>query len=119
MDMETTFTFDLAKENVIDTGDFILSNEITFNSRKITDSLVSITNEVILIDDISPEFNGVYDADDGGQFVGLTSFRLTTSETGITTSLFVKTFDASSLQLSIPQMTKFIFQNTILAPGSN
>ena len=52
MDMETTFTFDLAKENVIDTGDFILSNEITFNSRKITDSLVSITNEVILIDDI-------------------------------------------------------------------
>ena len=96
MDMETTFTFDLAKENVIDTGDFILSNEITFNSRKITDSLVSITNEVILIDDISPEFDGVYDADDGGQFVGLTSFRLTTSETGITTSLFVKTFDASS-----------------------
>ena len=40
------------------------------------------------------EFDGVYDADDGGQFVGLTSFRLTTSETGITTSLFVKTFNS-------------------------
>ena len=96
VNLNTTYQFDLASENIIDTGLFSLSNEITFNSRRITDSIEAKTNRAVLIDDISPYFTGEYDADDGGQFVGVTSFRLTTSETGITTSLFVKYFDSAA-----------------------
>lgn len=96
VNLNTTYQFDLASENIIDIGSFSLSNEITFNSRRITDSIEAKTNRAVLIDDISPYFTGVYDADDGGQFVGLSSFRLTTSETGITTSLFVKYFDSAA-----------------------
>jgi len=96
VNLNTTYQFDLASENIIDTGLFSLSNEIAFNSRRITDSIEAKTNRAVLIDDISPNFTGEYDADDGGQFVGVTSFRLTTSETGITTSLFVKYFDSAA-----------------------
>ena len=96
VNLNTTYQFDLASENIIDVGAFSISDEITFNSRRITDSIEAKTNRAVLIDDISPYFTGVYDADDGGQFVGLSSFRLTTSETGITTSLFVKYFDSAA-----------------------
>ena len=96
VNLNTTYQFDLASENIIDVGPYSLSNEITFNSRRITDSIEAKTNRAVLIDDISPYFTGVYDADGGGQFVGVNSFRLTTSETGITTSLFVKYFDSAA-----------------------
>ena len=94
--LDTTYQFDLASENIIDVGEFSISDEITFNSRRITDSIEAKTNRAVLIDDISPYFTGEYDADGGGQFVGLSSFRLTTSESGITTSLFVKYFDSAA-----------------------
>ena len=94
--LDTTYQFDLASENIRDVGSFSISDEITFNSRRITDSIEARTNRAILIDDISEEFTGEYDADDGGKFVGVSSFRLTTSETGITTSLFVKYFDSAA-----------------------
>ena len=90
LNLEKVYDFDLVNENIIDTGDFNVSNEFTFNSRELTDSVVAISNKVTLIDDISPQFTGYYDAENGGKFVGLTSFRLTSSESGITTSLFVK-----------------------------
>ena len=96
VNLNTAYQFDLASENVIDVGSFSLSDEITFNSRRITDSIEAKTNRAVLIDDISPYFTGEYDADDGGQIVGVSSFRLTTSETGITTSLFVKYFDSAA-----------------------
>lgn len=96
VNLNTTYQFDLASENIRDVGAFSISDEITFNSRRLTDSIEAKTNRAVLIDDISPYFTGEYDADDGGQFVGVSSFRLTTSETGITTSLFVKYFDSAA-----------------------
>ena len=93
--LNTVYQFDLASENINDIGSFSLSDEITFNSRKITDSIEALTNRATLIDDISEEFTGEYDPDDGGKFVGVTSFRLKTSESGISTSLFVKYFNSA------------------------
>ena len=96
LNIEKVYDFDLVNENIIDTGEFNLSNELTFNARELTDSVVAVSNKVTLIDDISPQFTGYYDAENGGKFVGLTSFRLTSSETGITTSLFVKQVSAGN-----------------------
>ncbi len=93
--LNTVYQFDLASENTKDVGSFSISDEITFNSRELTDSIEAVTNRVTLIDDISEEFTGEYDPDDGGKFVGLTSFRLKTSQSGISTSLFVKYFNSA------------------------
>ena len=93
--LNTVYQFDLASENTRDVGSFSVSDEITFNSRKITDSIEALTNRATLIDDISEEFTGEYDPDDGGKFVGVTSFRLKTSQSGISTSLFVKYFNSA------------------------
>ena len=93
--LNTVYQFDLASENTKDVGSFSISDEITFNSRKITDSIEALTNRATLIDDISEEFTGEYDPDDGGKFVGVTSFRLKTSQSGISTSLFVKYFNSA------------------------
>ena len=51
------FDFDLAKENNITINGKINSNEITFNSTVIQDYIESIGNRVLMIDDISPQFN--------------------------------------------------------------
>ena len=92
--------FDLVTENIIDVGDFDISNEITFKSRQLTDSIFSLTNSSFTIDDISDQFTGRHDLSDGSNIVGLSSFRLTTSRSGITTALFVKTIDSSSSNVS-------------------
>lgn len=101
LNIEKVYDFDLVNENIIDTGEFNLSNELTFNSRELTDSVVAVSNKVTLIDDISPQFTGYYDAENGGKFVGLTSFRLTTSESGITTALFVKNVSVGNTSIVI------------------
>lgn len=88
--------FDLVNEISLDAGPFFFSKEIIFNSRQLTDSIESRTNRCILIDDISEQFTGEIDDANGSDIVGLTTFRLTTSETGNKSSLFVKSFDASS-----------------------
>ena len=100
--------FDLVTENIIDVGDFNISNEITFKSKQLTDSIFSLTNSSFIIDDISDQFTGRHDLDDGSKIVGLSSFRLTTSRSGITTALFVKTIDSSSSNVSISDDTLII-----------
>lgn len=106
LNLEKVYDFDLVNENIIDAGEFKVSNELTFNSRELTDSIVAVSNKVTLIDDISPQFTGYYDAENGGKFVGLTSFRLTTSESGITTALFVKSIGAGNTSIVITESDK-------------
>lgn len=49
--------FDLVRENIIQIGSKIGSNEISFNSRILQDYVESIGNRVLVIDDISKLFN--------------------------------------------------------------
>lgn len=96
MNLEEVYSFDYVTENNIDVGDFSFSNEINFDTKQLTDSIISLTNKAIILDDISDQFTGEYDADVGGNFVGLTSFKLTTSDSGVNNvPIFVKTFDSS------------------------
>ena len=114
INLEKVYSFDYVTENNIDTGTFSFSNEINFDTKQLTDSIVSLTNRVIILDDISDQFNGEYDAEDGGNFVGLTSFRLTTSESGVNNvPLFVKSFDSSDSDVVI------IDQDKIYIPDHN
>ena len=100
INLEKVYNFDYVVENNIDAGEFSFSNEINFDSKQLTDSIISISNRAIILDDISNQFTGEYDADDGGNFVGLTSFRLTTSENGVNNvPLFVKKFDSSETDI--------------------
>lgn len=55
--LNCVYDFDLASENSLIIGSSIISDEITFSSRIITDYFESIGNRVLLIDDISPFFN--------------------------------------------------------------
>ena len=56
-DLECVSNFDYATENNIGTTTNPLSDEITFKTRIISDFIESIGNRVLLIDDISPEFD--------------------------------------------------------------
>lgn len=49
--------FDLVRENNIVFGDNLKSNEIYFESRVLQDYIESFGNRVLMIDDISPQFN--------------------------------------------------------------
>ncbi len=51
------YDFDLASENVLINDSRVLSDEITFSSRVLTDYYESVGNRVLSIDDISPLFN--------------------------------------------------------------
>ncbi|MGA1048279.1 MAG: hypothetical protein ACO3UU_09725, partial [Minisyncoccia bacterium] len=55
--LNCVYDFDLAKENVLRTDSGILTDEITFSSRILTDYFESVSNRVLTIDDISPLFN--------------------------------------------------------------
>jgi hypothetical protein len=57
VDLNCVNDFDLARENNIIIDDKINSNEIYFNSRVIQDYIESIGNKVLVIDDVSGEFN--------------------------------------------------------------
>jgi hypothetical protein len=55
--LNCTYDFDLASENSLFVGQNVISNEITFSSRILTDYYESIGNRVLTIDDISGQFN--------------------------------------------------------------
>ena len=110
-------SFDLVNELSLNTGQFFFSKEIVFNSRQLTDSIESKTNRSILIDDISEEFTGKIDDENGSDIVGLTSFRLTTSETGSKSSLFVKSFDSSDSDVVILEQDKIYIKDHNFSTG--
>jgi len=55
--LNCVYDFDLASENALTIGSRVISDEITFSSRIITDYYESIGNRVLSIDDISSLFN--------------------------------------------------------------
>lgn len=57
IDLNCVYDFDLVKENNFSIDGKIKSNEIVFNSRIIQDYIESIGNRVLLIDDVSDQFN--------------------------------------------------------------
>ena len=57
IDLNCVYDFDLARENNLIIDDTITSNEILFDSRVIQDYIESIGNRVLVIDDISNQFN--------------------------------------------------------------
>ena len=82
------YSYDLVSEN---TDDPNLSKLVTFNSKILTDYNESVTNKVLLIDDISPQFTGIVTTIGGG-VIGISSFNLTINGE----SLFHKTFDPAT-----------------------
>jgi len=69
--VHTRISYDLASE---DTDSTSLSKIIKFDSKIITDYNESRTNKVLMIDDISSQFNGV--GNSAGQLVGLSTFAI-------------------------------------------
>ena len=57
IDLNCVNDFDLVRENFLQIGSEILSDEIIFSSRILMDHSKSIGNRVLSIDDISPQFN--------------------------------------------------------------
>jgi hypothetical protein len=57
VNLNCVYDFDLVRENALNIGGRILSDEIIFSNRILTDYAESIGNRVLAIDDISPEFN--------------------------------------------------------------
>jgi hypothetical protein len=57
IDLNCVYDFDLARENNIIIDNDIKSNEILFDSRIIQDYIESVGNRVLMIDDISNQFN--------------------------------------------------------------
>jgi len=55
--LNCTYDFDLASENALFVGQNVISDEITFSSRILTDYYESVSNRVLTIDDISGQFN--------------------------------------------------------------
>ena len=82
------FYYDFVSEN---TDDNTLSKLITFDSKTLTDYNESITNKVLMIDDISSQFTGIVTSTGGG-VIGTTSFDLFTSGD----SLFHKNINPST-----------------------
>lgn len=109
--------FDIVNEEISSSGDFYFSKEIIFKNRQITDSIESITNRSILIDDISSQFTGSIDDENGSSIVGVTSFRLTTSETGNISPLFVKSFDSSSSDVVLLDSDKIFIPDHNFSTG--
>ena len=82
------FYYDLVSENTTDPN---LSKLVTFDSKIITDYNESITNKVLMIDDISSQFTGIVTSTGGG-VIGTTIFDLFTNGD----SLFHRSFNPSS-----------------------
>jgi hypothetical protein len=57
VDLNCVYDFDLVTENSIELNSKIISDEIVFNSRILTDYMESVGNRVLSIDDISGLFN--------------------------------------------------------------
>ena len=56
-DLNCVYDFDVVSENFLNVGDKVLSTEIRFASRILQDFLESVGNRVLLIDDLSSQFN--------------------------------------------------------------
>ena len=100
--VHTRMFYDLASE---DTNVANLSKFIIFDSKVITDYNESITNKVLMIDDISPQFTG-YTTSIGGGIVGMSTFSIATGGD----TVFYHTFDPASINTST---------NTITIPRHN
>jgi hypothetical protein len=59
---DCVYNFDLARENSININDSLQSNQILFNSRIIQDYIQSFGNKVLIIDDISDQFDNQLDS---------------------------------------------------------
>jgi hypothetical protein len=57
VNLNCVYDFDLVRENALNVGGRIFSDEIIFSNRILTDYAESIGNRVLSIDDISPQFN--------------------------------------------------------------
>ena len=57
VNLNCVYDFDLVRENALNVGGRILSDEIIFSNRILTDYAESIGNRVLSIDDISSQFN--------------------------------------------------------------
>ena len=55
--LNCVYNFDLASENALISGSGVFSDEITFANRILTDYTESVGNRVLIIDDISAQFN--------------------------------------------------------------
>ena len=55
--LNTFYDFDLVKENSLNNNSRIISNEITFANKVLSDYFESVGNRVLSIDDVSPQFN--------------------------------------------------------------
>ena len=55
--LNCVYTFDLATEKTTQVGTGLVSNEIIFKNRVLTDYFESVGNRVLIIDDISDQFN--------------------------------------------------------------
>ena len=84
LSMYTKFNFDLGSE---ETTTESVSKFINLNSQKVASFSQSITNKVLLIDDISPQFTG-FTTTLGGNIVGLSSFALKTNNQNLLTKSF-------------------------------
>ena len=91
LSMYTKFNFDLASEETT-TGS--VSKFINLNTKKITAFSQCITNKVLLIDDISPQFAG-FTTTLGGNIVGLSSFRLKVNNQ----NLLIKSFNITDTSI--------------------
>jgi len=76
VDLNCVYDFDLVKENNINIDNKIKSNNIIFNSRVLQDYIESIGNRVLMIDDISTQFN---DQPRSTRFSVVDTFRLNES----------------------------------------
>jgi hypothetical protein len=57
MNLNCVYDFDLVRENALQIGNSVFSDEIIFSNRILTDYAESVGNRVLSIDDISPEFD--------------------------------------------------------------
>ena len=84
--------YDFATE---DTDNRNLSKIISFESSIITDYNESVTNKVLMIDDISSQFTGI-STTTGGSIIGLSTFTLLSDGE----PLFIKTFNPAGINTS-------------------
>ena len=114
--VHTRMFYDLASE---DTNVSNLSKFIIFDSKVITDYNESITNKVLLIDDISSQFTG-YTTSIGGGIVGMSTFSVFTGGD----TLFYHTFDPAAIDTStntitIPQHNFNTGERLVYSPTNN
>ena len=78
------FDYDFVSE--VDTLGTIISREVEFQSKKLTDYIEARTNKVLMLDNISDQFTGLTTVT--GQLVGLTTFTLKSDGKSILHKLF-------------------------------